>query len=724
MSARLTEALDKALVEVAANLPERMAVVAIGGYGREELCLQSDVDLMLLHAETDPAGFASELFRPLWDAKLRVGHSVRTLKEAAAAARERYDTHTTLLTSRLVVGDEELFSGLMGRVASVTKARPLRRHLVEDERERRRREPYLLMAADVKNGRGGLRVAHGFDWERKREALIGRFSSDDTGGEFESVETLLRVRNGLHAVTGRPHDVLSPELREPVARWLGVDQTELVSMSVEACHIIDRLATRRWPETLAENRGGVLGRVVGRPPPLSGNTRPTVDVLVRALETGAEGRAAFERMWETGLLGDVLPEWGRLRTLPQMAQFHEHPVADHLWRTVAEMQELIAGDDHYGRVAGEVDSPRTLLLAAFLHDIGKGAGGDHAEIGAGIAKALCARLGIPREETASISDAVRLHLLLPVAATSRDLDDRAVISEVASTVGDLRLLQILYLLTVADSRATGRTMWSDWKATLLRSLFARCAAELTPDEVNESGTTGEEVLARSSSEAVEEHLRGMPDGYLRSSTSDEVLWHVGLISELSGRSRVGIRDLAPVPGVTVVGRHVPDFRRLTTEAFAANGIDVLEARLFTRSDGVVVDSYRVRDDRTGGEVRSERWQRFESDLEAGLTGELDTASRVQGRASSYSEVPGDRPEVRAAVDDASGDLVVTVECADRIGRLAEILGILADRGLEIRLAQVDSRQGQVIDTFHVVFDELEAEAIARLEREVAEAIIP
>ncbi len=154
-----------------------MAVVALGGYGRGELSLYSDVDLMLLHDVGDAAAAAADLFRPLWDAKLRVGHSVRTVREASDAARERFDTQTTLLTSRLVAGSEELFEQLMAAVTRVTRARPLRRYLVDAERNRRAEAPYRLMAVDIKTGRGGLRALQGFEWERRRQELIGKFST-------------------------------------------------------------------------------------------------------------------------------------------------------------------------------------------------------------------------------------------------------------------------------------------------------------------------------------------------------------------------------------------------------------------------------------------------------------------------------------------------------------------------------------------------------------------
>jgi [protein-PII] uridylyltransferase len=725
----LTSSLDQAIEALVHPLPDDVAVVAIGGYGRAELSPYSDVDLMLLHTVDDPSELAAGLFRPLWDAKLRVGHAVRTLKEASTAAKERFDTQTTLLTSRLVAGDEALFQRLMETVAAVTRARPLRRYLVAEERERREATPHLLMATDVKTGRGGLRTLQGFDWEQRREELIGRFSTHSFPEEEESGEILLQTRNALHAVTGRAHDVFSPDLREQVARWLDLDVFEVAGRLVHALQTVDGLATKRWPEVVEDRPKGVWAHLVGKPPPISVTRKPTFEEFVWILETGEQGRIGFERLWESGLLEDVLPEWDEVRSLPQLAPFHEHPAASHLWRTVDEMLALTAEDGQYGRVARELDSPEVLLTAAFLHDVGKGHGGDHAVVGAGIAQAFCRRMSVSSEQEELISGAVRHHLLLATTATRRDLDDPAVIDEVAATVGRLDLLQVLYLLTIADSRATGPTMWGDWKATLVRTLFLRCAAGFDGDRSAEAGTSRAAVLAALDAGRhveAESNIDSMPAEYLRSASTGDVLWHLDLVASLEGASIVEIRPGQPVETAVVVGHSRPGFRRQVAEAFAANGIDVLEARLLTRGDGVVVDTFRVTDDMTGGSVEAGRWESLRVDVEAALLGELDTGSKVAARAAAYETSGGEKPEVRGSIDAASGDLVLMIKCADRIGRLAEIITVLNDCGLAIKLAKIDSREGEVIDTFHVDVAAVggAADAIELLEHRIASAISP
>lgn len=732
VSLELSRSLDRALKRLVSPLPDGLAVVALGGYGREELSPYSDVDLMLLHEVEDASEFAAELFRPLWDARLRVGHAVRTVDEAVVAARESFDTQTTLLTARLIDGSPALYDEMRAHVARVTRARPLRRYLVEAEGQRREETPYLLMAPDVKTGRGGLRTLQSFEWERRREELIGRFSADSTGEEVAARESLIRVRNALHVSAGRAHDVFSPELRDQAARWLGADTFEVASELISAMESVDRMASRRWPEVVDPRRGPVTrriwARISGRPDQLSAASPPTSEELGWILETGEEGRETFARFWERGLLSDLLPEWDVVRVLPQLEPFHSHPVGAHLWRTVDEMNALIEEDGQYGRVASEIGRPDLLRLAAFLHDIGKGSGGDHSEKGAVIAHVFAARLGLTEADGYTVSRAVELHLLLPIAATRRDLDDPAVIDEITEAVGSLQLLQILYLLTVADSRATGPSMWNDWKATLLRTLVLRCAARFGADETStaEMGTTLDEILTAAPEERIESvrsHVEGMPEDYLRSFAPDDVVWHVELIDTMTGLSELGVRNVAPFEVVTVVGRSRSGFRQLVAAAFAANGVDVLEARLVTRSDGVVVDTFSVRDDRTGEEVPADRWSRVRNDLESGLSGKLDTEEKLATRAAAYPTpfVTDAKPSVAASVDAATGDVILVVKCSDRVGRLAEILAVLSDCGVQIRLAKLDSRQGEVVDTFHVTEFEGEDD-LATLESRVAGGI--
>ncbi|HEY6627866.1 MAG TPA: hypothetical protein VI193_02655, partial [Acidimicrobiia bacterium] len=169
----LTEAVDALIVEVAEGLDASdWAVVATGGYGRSEMCLQSDIDIMILG---NPApGVVRQMFYPLWDTGMKVGHSVRSLKEAIVGATESMETLCSLLSARLVLGDPQLLERLESQIAQLLRRqRAFVDMLGLEELRIREREPFFLQEMDLKTGRSGLRSVHRLDWVRRRNELIG-----------------------------------------------------------------------------------------------------------------------------------------------------------------------------------------------------------------------------------------------------------------------------------------------------------------------------------------------------------------------------------------------------------------------------------------------------------------------------------------------------------------------------------------------------------------------
>lgn len=670
MCEALTEALDKAIVDLVDIDADRFSIVALGGYGRRELCIESDVDLMILHQDEDASGVASDLFRPLWDARLRVGHSVRTVGEARTAARDSFETQTTLLTARLITGSESLFAELLTVVASATKARPLRRHISAAEELRREVEPYLLMAPDVKTGRGGLRTIQAFAWEARRQELIGRFAAPIS--LERQLESLLRIRNGLHAVTGRPHDVMSVELRRSVANWLGVETRQLLSSLVAAKTDVDHAALERWPPRVRKSR-----------------SRPKKPLLA-AIADRDEAEVAR-----------LVPEWERLATLPHLDPFHQHPVAEHLWRTVEEMNAL-SEDGWYGKIVGDVAKPETLTLSAFLHDVGKGGRGDHSEEGAAITQSVLRDLGFDADTCDLVSRAVRLHLLLPVAASTRDLDDPVEIAAVAGEIGDARLGRVLYLLSVADSRATGPAMWNKWKESLLRTLFVRIMDVLETGTASGSmpGTTRREVAAvHSADPALMRHIDLMPLEYLASFGPKEVAWHFQLLRDAGSEPGLAFANTGGFQSIAAFGPGSATRRLDVARALAANGIDVLQARMFSRDDGVDLDVFVVRDDRTGDSVPEDRLVRADHDFKAARKGSLDLGAKVRERSRAYPNPLRDGEVSAEFVEVAEASALLSIGCPDRVGRLAQILEVFIEFGLDVQSATAEVRGDEIIDTF-------------------------
>ena len=516
-------ALDAFLGELLPTGTDPVALVAVGGLGRRECAPRGDLDLVLLHrGGNSVAGLATRLWYPIWDAGYRLDHSVRTVAEALSVARDDPRVALGLLEARFLAGDEALAAELIAAAAGQwrrTADRSLSR-LREQTRTRHQAHGELafLLEGDLKEAAGGLRdvgVLRG----------IGRAGIAD--GPRPAVRAayarLLDVRDALH-LTGRRTDRLLAQESGAVAARLGLADRDALLRRVATdartvAHALEDAwrAVARWRSRgarpapvrrpVARDVVEYDGEVVLARTAIGPRPDPALSLRVAAAAAGAGlpishatcewlathcpplpvpwpaaardallallgAGPALVPTWETcdryGLVAGWLPEWNRLRGAPQHHPVHRFTVDRHLVQAAAEAAAY----------AREVDRPDLLVLGALLHDVGKGLPGDHCEAGVPVAAAVASRIGMPEADVAVLRTLVRWHLLLPEVATRRDLSDPVTISSVATQVGDLRTLHLLYALARADAVATGPAAWSRWKGRLVEELVSRVASML------------------------------------------------------------------------------------------------------------------------------------------------------------------------------------------------------------------------------------------------------
>lgn len=728
--ARRTQLVDTWLAEVyaASGAPDDgVALVATGGYGRGELCPQSDLDVLLLHGgrsasgHVDVAGVAERVWYPIWDAGQKLGHSVRTTKEALKLAADDLDTATSLLTVRHLAGDEAMVAELRERAAAQWAKRATRwlRTLAEATRERHHQagEIAFLLEPDLKEGRGGLRDVHALRWaEQARHILL---PGDDEQLQ-EAYDLILRVRVALHLVVERPNEVLRLQEQDAVAEVAAfADADEMMERLAAAARTVAWTSDEAW-DRIESALAGPLGRSARRDRELStgvvlrdGEVAVTLDadvagdavlplrVAVAAAERDVriqrqtldrlsaespplpspwppEARAQFvalllagrpairvvEALDQRGLFTRILPEWERVRSKPQRNAYHRFTVDRHLSEVAANAAEL----------ADRVDRPDLLVVGALFHDLGKGIPGDHTETGIVLAEQLGPRMGFDPDDTAVLVDMVRHHLLLPDVAIRRDLDDPATIRGVAEAVGDLRRLHLLAALTEADSLATGPAAWGDWKAGLLRDLVGRTDTYLR-GEVPDTGDA-------------------FPD------EDQRALMATGRARQVDDRT------------LTVVAPDRPGHLSRVAGVVALHGLDVLAASAHSEA-GTALTVLQV------AEAPERGWDRVLTDLDRALhdpdQGEGDGDSdgdgaaalgeRLAERARTYA-----RPPTAAGVptvslrflDDASDRAtVVEVQAPDGVGVLSDITAALAACQLDVQRAMVQTIGDLVVDTFYV-----------------------
>ncbi|TAK79994.1 MAG: HD domain-containing protein [Dehalococcoidia bacterium] len=727
LATRLSALLDAALVELTGPDASH-AVVAVGGYGRSEQQRHSDVDVMLLVQR----GAEQEVrtLYPLWDAGLKVGHSVRTVPQVAEAMAASIETFTALLDARLVTGNAALYEQFRGALRKAVKQHRgwARAALQERHRTVVAREPWQLLCADLKNGRGGLRDIHTVHWLDAVDAIAeGTPPPPLPPSLIEAQERLFATRSAVHAFAERPTDLYPPELHDRIGEWLEEDGFEWAHGVYVAMRTVHAEATRRLADGDRQRRLFGFGRPrpVSPPPP-----EPPLASLRAALrEIHPDG--GLDPLPPSEWLDTLIPEWEVLRARPHVAQFHIHPVDVHAARAVAEARRILTEDQfdcETPTVARELGRPDELLLAALLHDIGKGHAGDHSAAGAVIAERVASRAGLPPDEEARLVTAVREHLLLPNVATRRNIADQEVILDTARRVGDANTLRLLYLLSIADASASGPNVWSQWKAQLMRSLYVRVMAVLSagaPDAAMPRPESIVEALAaRFPAEVVRAHLAGLDADYLISVPPETIGDHIALIAEAAGGTAARHDRLGEIDRLTIVTPDHPGIIQAVAGALAGHNANVLGGVAHTHSDGTAIQVWHV-SDTLGVGIDDRRWGRILAAVPAAIEGTFDIEERLAEVRRSYPARP--LADVRTTVNvnnTASREFtVLEISAADRRGLLYGITKALHEQRIDIHLAKVDTIGSEVVDAFYIRREDgrriEDPDAAERLERRMA-----
>ncbi len=708
-----TDAFLKAIYEDA-MAPQGTALVAIGGYGRRELCPGSDIDVLLVHnSELEVSELAEKIWYPLWDAGLKLGHQVGTIDQIAEVAYENLDMATSLLAARLVAGNGDLAEelSLKARNQWMNKSSHYLSELNKSVMTRHQKfgEVAFLLEPDLKEARGGLRDAHVLKWVEESEKVL---REQENKILEEAFETLLEVRVELHRETGRRSDRLLLELQDDLAVRLNYeDADQMMSAVASAARVvawtgdgahrrIGRVLGQRGPRRMIQkvlrreiSPGLVLddGRirvnkealedplVVLRSAVAAAENDAYLDrVSLETLSKGAtvlpdpwpkEARKLFERLlltgWpaiqiiedldQSGLFVTLIPEWGPCQSLPQRNAYHRFTVDRHLLETAAQASLL----------KNQVDRPDLLVVGALLHDIGKGYPGDHSEVGVDLVVTIAGRMGYSVEDVGLLSAMVEQHLLLPDIATRRDLDDDGTIRSVAATVGNIRLLQLLGALTEADSIATGPSAWSHWKDGLVTELVARVTHVLEGGDVLD-------VIGGAFPNQEQQRMLFSTEQIIKGEDSTFTV-------VTSNRSGV----ISKVAGV-----------------LALNGLGVFGAVAHTENNRSL-SVFRV-ERKKDQEIK---WELIEDQAKRALAGRLAVAARLgeRSRFDRKTKATARPVQPRLTVDNETSEVatVLEISCLDEPGILYRITRAFTELDLDIVSARVQTLGSEVIDAFYI-----------------------
>ncbi|MCC2689148.1 MAG: uridylyltransferase [Rhizobiaceae bacterium] len=792
----------------------RMAVVAVGGYGRGTLAPGSDIDLLfLLHSKQTPPGerIVEYILYMLWDMGLKVGHATRNIEECVRLSRSDVTIRTSILEARFVAADEALFKDLIVRfdrdVVKNSGAEYAQAKLAErDARHAKAGESRYLVEPNVKDGKGGLRDLQTLFWigkyvyrVRTGEELVekGVFTRSEYNQFLKAEDFLWAVRCHMHFLTGKGEERLHFDIQSEIAERLGYtahpglsaverfmkhyflvakgvgDLTRIFCAALEeeqAKHvpgfnrifltfsrrrrklagtsdfIVDNHRINLADDQLFDRDPVNLLRLFWladrhglefHPDALKLITR-SLHLVTRSLRRDAEANRLFmdvltsdrnpelnlRRMNEAGLLGRLIPDFGRIVAMMQFSMYHHYTVDEHLLRCIGVLSEIERGDGEkvhplsHTLLPGLKKHREALYVAVLLHDVAKGRTEDHSIAGARIARRICPHMGLSAADTETVAWLVEHHLLMSMTAQMRDLNDRKTIEDFASVVQSVERLKLLLVLTVCDIRGVGPGVWNGWKGQLLRTLYFETELLLTGgfSEISRAERTIaaraelSEALTRAGwpQKAARAYVRLHYDNYLLTVGPDDQLRHAGFIRDVDSAgaklaTMVKTHEFEAVTEITVLAPDHPRLLSVIAGACAAAGGNIVDAQIFTTADGRAFDTILISREFDRDEDERRRAERVGRLIEDVLSGKVWLPEMIEKRARPKRGAKAFRIEPSADIRNALSNRfsVIEVTGLDRPGLLSEITGTLSDLSLDIASAHITTFGEKVIDTFYV-----------------------
>ncbi|WP_345819452.1 [protein-PII] uridylyltransferase [Methylobacterium fujisawaense] len=445
-------------------------------------------------------------------------------------------------------------------------------------------------------------------------------------------------------------------------------------------------------------------------------------LFVEILTSRNAPEEALREMNEAGVLGRFIPDFGRIVAMMQFNMYHHFTVDEHLLRTVGVLADIESGrvQETYplvSRLVHTIHNRMALYVAILLHDIAKGRPEDHSIAGAAIAEKLCPRFGLNQAETETVRWLVEHHLLMSMTAQSRDLSDAKTIERFAASVQSLERLKLLTILTVADITAVGPGVWTAWKGTLIRTLYDETEVYLSgghseiarTDRVRLVQMGLREQLPGWASEEFDAYAARHSQAYWLKVDGTRQLKNAIFLRDVVRDGRTSATDVAldPVRGVTEITIYSPDHPRLlaiVTGACAAAGSNIVDAQIFTTTDGFALDTIFISRAFERDEDELRRTKRITAAIERALKGEIRIADLVADKhptASTRAKTFPVPPDV--IIDNAlsSRETVVEITGLDRPGLLYELTTAFSRLSLNITSAHVATFGERAVDVFYV-----------------------
>lgn len=422
-------------------------------------------------------------------------------------------------------------------------------------------------------------------------------------------------------------------------------------------------------------------------------------------------------MNELGVLGSFLPEFGDLNGFMQHGVYHCYTADEHTLMTIKNLEKLANSNTTLGKLYNSVKDKEILNLALLLHDIAKPIDiSGHEIIGAEVASSVMARLGYDEKEIDKVSFLVKNHLMMEQVAFRRNLNDPETLNNFTSKFNSIEELNLLYLITYADLSAVNPAVWTSWKAELLSELYRKSKAML------EDKISGEELLystiystpkdiskhsAKITENDVQEHLESLHDdmGYTNHFSEEEIALHIEEIEKGESVS-VLFKELNDFTNVTVITKDFPSLLSKLCGVLAINDANIHSAKIFTRKDGVVIDTFLVTDFRTHKRIDESKYPKIKDDFHSVINGYMQLHLEVAKLKSRWWRIENKlfkrSGQVKVAFEKHDRYTIIDVYSPDRLGFLYHVTNKMNELGLIIYFAKISTKGDDIVDSFYVL----------------------
>jgi [protein-PII] uridylyltransferase len=771
-------------------LPQQIALVAVGGYGRGELYPYSDIDLLILldsEPDEDLQQKLQQLIGVLWDIGMEVGHSIRTVDQCLNESVD-ITVQTNLMEARLLTGDAKLFGSLHQTVRQHLDPRHFFLAKLDEQQQRHKRflDSDFNLEPNLKESPGGLRDLQTITWIALAADLGTRWAELAQAGIISPAEarqiakhdTLLKtLRARLHYLAGRREDRLIFEFQTPLAEQMGITasanrrasehlmqryyQTKLAVRQFSTImlqHLHDHLFHEMPPQHTLNERFRVVGtlldirndRLFERSPDsifelfllmqqhpeltdLSANTlralwraQHRIDATFRRnplnrsrfMEILRQPQGvlhALRRMNQYGILGRYIPAFGRIVGQMQHDLFHVYTVDEHILMVVRNLRRFALPEFAHeiplcSQLMSEFARPEVLYVAGLFHDIAKGRGGDHSQLGKKDARAFCVKHQLSRDDTDLVVWLVEQHLSLSATAQKQDLSDPDVIAAFAEKIRNDRYLVALYLLTVADVRGTSPKIWNAWKARLIENLYRATRRFLrdgkTTNHLADIRNQAATILSlyAISAESYQMLWAQLDDNYFLDHEAQEIAWHTRLLA-------FKVNTLTPVvkarlsragEGLQVMVYCVDQrglFARIG-DFFARMHFTIVEAKIHTTQHGYALNSFQIMEATRGDIAYRDIMNYIEFELGQQILNAKPISPVEMGRVNRQLRHFPISTEV-VIKPDSKGMHVLSLVTGDRPGLLARIALILEKYDIILHRAKINTLGSRAEDVFWI-----------------------